>query len=337
MKKLTALLAAGLFASTMWAQTTVVPATNAPVTTTSKTTTTTATAPTMMESVNTTVNHAGSTVSTWTHKTVSEMQGDAGLAFESEYIFRGKKWGETSVQPTAMIGMPLADGTLYVKTFMNFPIDETPSYAVTVDGVSPQYSGNELDFSAGYKVNLPWMDKMFSVDAGYTYYYYPTGNLYGIDRANELYLGAMANVPLNPTVYAYYDWNREQVVVEGNISHSLDLGQHISAHGFYIDLGASVGGLWADKYAGDQLSANTENCWKNSYAYWGAMVGLRYMINRVADISLSFNYAGNNDGHGSFVSGVNGSGEGNGYYNLPANVGDHENLCWWGVQTRLKF
>lgn len=338
MKKLTALLAAGLFAGSVWAQSTV-PATSTTSSTTSTTATTStapATSPSMMDSVSTSVNQAGSSVSTWTHKAVSEMQGDAGVAFASEYTFRGKKWGQSSIQPTAMIATPVCDGTLYAKTFMNFPIDQKSSEAVFVDGKNPQNMGNELDFSLGYKINLPWMDKLFSVDAGYTYYYYPTGNLYGIDRANEIYLGAMANVILNPTLYAYYDWNREQFVIEANISYSFDLGEHMSANGFFVDLGATLGGLWADKYAGDQLVGGTAN-WKNSYAYWGAMAGLRYMINSVADISLTLNYAGNNDGSGAFVEGINTGLEGNGYYNLAANVGDHENLFWWGVQTRLKF
>ncbi|HQU08982.1 MAG TPA: hypothetical protein PLV25_03360, partial [Opitutales bacterium] len=227
------------------------------------------------------------------------------------------------------------DGTLYAKTFMNFPIDPNPSETVFVEGNNPVGQGNELDFSVGYKINLPWMDKMFSADAGYTYYYYPTGNLYGIDRANELYLGGMANVILNPMLYAYYDWNREQFVLEGNISYSFDLGEHFAANGFFVDLGATLGGLWADRYAGDQVAPDTAK-WKNSYGYWGLMAGLRYMINSVADISLTFNYAGNNDGKGAYTSG-GGQSDTYGSYYLPANVGNHENMCWWGVSTRLKF
>ena len=311
MKKLiTILLGAGLTAMT-FAQAT---ATN--------TSSTASTSTSMTSSIK---QHASDTTS-WINKKTDQFTGGMSIAYESEYIYRGKKWANNSVQPSFVLGHPLWLGTAYAKAWMNFPVEPKttsyPSGLLTDSSIFDEEAqpGTEVDFTGGYKIPLPMMEEMFSLDVGYTYYWYPSSNLYHQDYSNEIYTGLLANVLFNPAVYAYYDWNLEQFILEGSVFYKYDLS-NLGLHRFFFDASAKIGWLSSYSYRGnhrytsnpDYAGGWSEPKWENGYLYGQITAGLGYMINEKTELSLNVNYAFNTDGKGAF----------NG---LPANVGQHENF-----------
>jgi len=284
--------------------------------------------------------HASDTA-TWINNKADQFTGGMSIAGESSYIYRGKQWAHTSVQPSFVLGHPLWLGTAYAKAWMNFPVEPkgtlypsgllTDSSVFSLNGLNQARPGTEIDITVGYKFPLPMAEEMFSVDLGYTYYWFPSSNLYHQDYSNEMYLGLLANVLFNPALYGYYDWNRDQFVLEGSVFYKYDLG-NVGLHQFFLDASAKIGLLSSYSYRGNhRYTSNpayaggwSEPEWENGYFYGQITLALGYMINEKTEISLNVNYSANRDGKGNF-------------YGLPANIGQHEQFLWWGLQASYGF
>ncbi|OYV47868.1 MAG: hypothetical protein B7X06_02475 [Verrucomicrobia bacterium 21-51-4] len=260
-------------------------------------------------------------------ESASKIEGVADIDFNSEYIYRGKKEAQASMNPAMRAQMPVWMGSAYAGTWMNFP-------------VAQENVNNEIRFNTGYELPLtmlPVMSDVFTADLGYTYYWYlnnhlgmpNSGTYQPLSRSNEIYIGLLAKCIANPAAYLFYDFNLEQVVLEGSISHSFDLGELISANGFSLDLGARAGWLHANAYNGDLRPVDV-NKWHNSYGYAQGDIELAYALNEVAKVGVGFHVAGNTDGTGSFTST-----EGNQV--IPANTGNHTAFAWWSINTSYRF
>lgn len=312
-----------------------------------------------------------------------------GLGVTNEYVFRGKKWSQSALQPTLSADMSCGCGTAYAKFWANLPVNCGNEFGFAQPASTPAVAGNstltggtqnsEYQFTVGYRTplcmpcDLGCLDicgcglskANFTLDLGYTYYYYPCQATYynfsatstqstsplattagegtfGLGRANEFYIGLMADLCLNPSVYFYYDVNRSQYVVQGNLSHRFSLGQCLCCRGFdsfYLDLGAYAGWLSAEDYLGDQtrtsyntFAASTGNPsmgkWNNGYAYAGLTADLVCYLTECARATFGIGWATNNDQQ---------SGDNPFFGYIPQNLGCYENLLYWKLAVDLCY
>ncbi|WP_309386521.1 hypothetical protein [Cerasicoccus frondis] len=203
--------------------------------------------------------------------------------YESEYVFRSSKLAQESFQPSVDFGYSVLGGDLYAGIW-------------TMQPISAGYA-NEIDFYTGYA--YPVTD-IFTVDAGFTYYYYPDTGVGGLTRSREVFLGASADVLLSPAVYFYYDVDLEQTVFEFSIGYSLDLGEYASVEGLSLDTGAYLGFVDTQDVGG--LGGGLHN----GYTYGGITLDLVYALNENVSSSIGGRWSINNDGKGA---GVNVGGE----------------------------
>lgn len=234
--------------------------------------------------------------------------------FESEYVFRGKRFTQAAFQPSVEAGYAIGPGEAYAGVWTNLPINSN-----NVGGVS-QTQGKEIDLFLGYA--LPVSD-MLTVDTGFTYYWYPdAAGTGGVGRSREVYVGLQGDVLLDPAVYVYYDFDLSQVVVEGSIGYSLPLSDYVGLP-LSLDTIAYVGYLHAEAYNGNQRNPG-ENRWKNGFVYAGAASDLVYSISENLTFSIGVRLAGNNDGT---AGGPNGG--------SPQLGG--ETKLWWGSSLVFAF
>lgn len=71
---------------------------------------------------------------------------------------------------------------------------------------------------------------------------------------NEFYVGLMADVLLNPSIYAKYDITQRKLNLEGTVRYTLDLG-NFGVNGLAVDLGAKLGYCHNKKPLGISRSA----------------------------------------------------------------------------------
>tara|TARA_B100000965_G_scaffold406360_1_gene444890 strand:- start:6809 stop:7819 length:1011 start_codon:yes stop_codon:yes gene_type:complete len=282
---------------------------------------------------------------------IGELSAVGDFRVASEDVFRGKKLAGFAVQPMVKLGYPVWEGELYGSTFFSLPVDEGPASlggpsvgggANLDNAVFGASNRDRADFTFGY--NMPVTD-MFSIDFGYTYHWYIQHNVWGVDRSNEIYLGATANVMLDPTAYIYYDWDLEQFVFQADVSYSFNLTQYtgdFGVGGLSLDLGAYVGWLFADAYNSDRRPVNGAGNpfgatagtkapkWENGYTYGGLKADLVFALNDVAKASFGMHWAANNDGK----DGLHQAGSAT---FVPANQGNHESMLWWEAAVTFSF
>lgn len=288
------------------------------------------------------------------HVDIGELSAVGDFRVASEDVYRGKKLAGFAVQPMLKLGYPVWEGELYTSMFFSLPVNEGPASiggAATngnLDGLWGTSNRDRADFTFGY--SMPVTD-MLSIDFGYTYHWYIQHNVYGVDRSNEIYLGATADVILDPSLYLYHDWDLEQFVAQFDVSYSFDLTQYTSdwgVGGTSIELGAHLGWLSADDYtAGQRLpvaapglaAGDLINKWINGYIYGGVKADIVFALNDVAKASIGMRWAGNNDGkdgiHPNAAAIAVAPGIASNY--VPANQGQHESMFWWEAAVTFSF
>lgn len=266
---------------------------------------------------------------------IGELSAVGDFRVASEDVYRGKKLAGFAVQPMLKMGYPVWEGELYTSMFFSLPVNEGPVSGTNLDAFWGTSNRDRADFTFGY--SMPVTD-MFSIDFGYTYHWYIQHNVYGVDRSNEIYLGATADVILDPSLYLYYDWDLEQFVAQFDVSYSFDLTQYTSdwgVGGTSIDLGAHVGWLSADDYTAGQRGpvggVDTLKKWSNGYTYGGLKADLVFALNDVAKASIGMRWEANNDGK----DGLHAIGGSTNF--IPANQGNHESMFWWEAAVTFSF
>lgn len=241
--------------------------------------------------------------------------------FESEYVFRGKRNTQSAFQPSVEVGYNIGGGTAYAGVWTNLPVKSDNAIV----------QGNEVDFYIGYA--FPVTD-VFTVDGGFTYYWYPdsvgagiggigVGGAKGYSQSREIYIGVQADVMLSPAVYFYYDFDLEQIVIEGSIGYSLDLAEWTNVNGLSLDAAGYVGWLHADAYNGSQRNGVAK--WKNGYGYIGGSIDLVYAFSENLAVSVGARLTGNNDG----TSGAN-------TFTGSPQLG-RESKLWWGTSVVFAY
>ena len=209
----------------------------------------------------------------------AELSVSTGVDFVSQYVFRGVSLADDAVQP-------------YVEASIgNFTVGGWFSTAI---GANSIFAGDEFDLYAGYSVPL---DSSISLDLGATYYHYPQGGDFfeTADGAAGTYEVSAAvgfgDVPLAPSVTAYYDFTLEAFTLEGGVGHSVEIGGAQS-----LDLGLTVGLVDGDgfSYEYGQASAAVSHAFTDDVA---AYVGANFALN--SEDVLDFDSILNGDPKGS--------------------------------------
>ena len=148
----------------------------------------------------------------------SDLSVTVDVTYVSDYVFRGAKLGDASIQPS----VEAAYADFYAGAWHTSEISHN-------DGAT------ETDFYAGYGYKLN--DKI-KLDAGATAYTYNGG---GNNDTIEGYVGVSVDVLLSPSVYGYYDFDLDVATVEDSIGYSIP----VDAIKASIDLSAKVGNVSA--------------------------------------------------------------------------------------------
>jgi len=230
-------------------------------------------------------------------QSMQDLSVSSTFAFESEYVFRGAELGDKSIQPGVEFGLPVMDGDLYAGVWAS----------QALEGGTEEY-----DVYVGWSTALT---DMFSIDAGVTFYMYPeTGNT--VDDTKELYVGVSADVMFSPAVYAYYDLDLEQFVVELSAGYDFDLEEQFGLTATTLALGGYIGMVDSGDLNGGQAATEVEN----GYSYGGATADVIYAFSDNVEFAAGVRYAANNDD----ATGPIGS------------LGSEENF-WYGVSVSLSY
>ncbi len=280
------------------------------------------------------------TVSARAQSPLGDLSGSGQVAYESQYVFRGKKLANSSIQPKGEIGLQVgADGNAYVGGWSNEPLSRRRN-------VGGPDQTNEIDIFGGFIYSVPTMP--VKVDVGDIYYWYPeSGNtqIYGlpgssrVTRTDEAYIGftydtsntmksVLQGVNLNPSVYYYHDLMLDSNVVEVSVTTLWDLSSAIGVTG--LSLTPTVVGGWyeANRSFGDQFNTNIignpHGNWRNGYLYWKAGFELDYKIGDNCYLFGEANYEGNNDGKIGGYAGTN------------PQLGGTPNSVWFGAGLKFR-
>ncbi len=211
----------------------------------------------------------------------AELSVSTGVDFTSQYVFRGVSLADDAVQP-------------YVEaSYGDFTVGGWFSTGI---GANSIFAGDEFDLYVGYSVPL---DSSISLDLGATYYHYPQGGDFfeTKDGAAGTYEVSAAvgfgDVPLSPTVAAYYDLTLEAFTLEGGVGHSVEIGEAQS-----LDLGLTVGVVDGDgfSYEWGTASAAVSHAFSDDVS---AYIGANFALN--SEDVLDFDSAINGDPKGSML------------------------------------
>ena len=134
----------------------------------------------------------------------------------TEYVFRGVTLAGEAIQPSVEASF----GNLTAGVWSSFAIGE-----------EKEVFADEIDFY----INSRWeLTEFASGELGATLYHFPDlGGLFdvGVDEDDastvEVYGGLDFDVPFSPTISGYYDFNLKTVTVEGSLTYSLSLIDHV--------------------------------------------------------------------------------------------------------------
>jgi len=263
---------------------------------------------------------------------MGNLTGTGAIAYESQYVFRGKKIADSSMQPKAEVGMQLsANSNFYIGAWANEPVSRRSGTG------SAQFQQDEMDLYAGVYYDLPGN---VAVDVGDTYYWYPeaggssvaTPQGVPLDRSDEAYIGFIYNTVsflgynFNPAVYYYHDMNKDSNVVEISARYTWDLTPIVGFSG--LSLQPHIYGGWdhTNREYGDQVTPGTTGNWRNGYLYYGASFDLNYMISPYCYLFGNANFAGNTDGKTGGPAAIGGN----------PQLGGSERSAWFGAGLKFR-
>lgn len=209
------------------------------------------------------------------------LHASASVGFESQYVFRGEKIDNYSIQPQVELMYPIAGFDITAGAWYNAPL-----YGSKYGDIS------ELDLyaDAAYKFDA------FTVKAGYIYYWDTSGvpaNAYastmevygGVSMDTSSYIG----YNINPSVFYFYDWILKQQTVELSFSYEFPVGELL--------MGWSRLTLPVGIYGGYVSSGNKNKDGQGiSYFYYGAQADLAYQLTDYCVISGGVRWSQRNGG-----------------------------------------
>ncbi|MBC8040469.1 MAG: hypothetical protein H7Y06_08005 [Opitutaceae bacterium] len=182
----------------------------------------------------------------------SELAVTLDITYVSDYVFRGVKLADASIQPS----IEAAYGDFYAGVWYSDATSQTNATALF---------DSEADLYAGYNLSI---NETFSADLGVTRYTYNGGSQFD---STEAFVGLKANVLLSPSVYYYYDFDLEVSSYIGSVGYSLP----VEKVGLSLDFSATYGYI--------QVPAT-------DYSYWGVGVAVPYKLSETAKLTGAVNY-----------------------------------------------
>ena len=226
----------------------------------------------------------------------------ADLPFESEYVYRGSKRAQKSFQPSIEAFTPIYQGELYTGIWTNLPIESSSSMVAT-----------EVDPYMGYAFIF---QDIYNVDFGFTYYWYTRNSALRINRTREIYLGISVDWTLDPSIFAYYDFDLHQWTLEGSMAYSYDLEERFNIKNVTLDSIGQLGFVHTGHVKTIGFSKKS-----NGYVYTQFSSDLTYHVNPFSSLSLGVRLSANTDKKKD-----------------PANfLGRHPVCMWWGVKASFGF
>ncbi len=275
-----------------------------------------------------------------TQTPLGSLTGSGAVAYESQYVFRGKKIADSSIQPRGEIGlMPggSPNTNIYLGAWSNQPVSRRTG------GAGPDQS-DEIDVYGGLFYNLPSASNSskFSIDVGDMYYWYPEAGgaslptKFGshVSRSDEAYAGLVwsqvapwintADNPLKISAYYYHDFILSSDTAELAAETTFNLAGLVGINNFTLKPRVVGGWTSATKAWGDQLPAGIAN-WHNGYKYWGASIELAYKLSEGSFLFGDLSYAGNDDGKTGAPALIGGN----------PQLGGTPNSVWFGAGLRF--
>jgi hypothetical protein len=164
---------------------------------------------------------------------VPPLSVDTSLGFRTEHVERGAKLGQQVITTEEEISVsPFENGDLYLGSRSVFPIQNQRFKKHTL------YLGASGVFG-----------DVCTLDARFTHHLYRNRYRWYGDvshdpvakrRSEEISIGVLADVLLNPSLYCFYDFTWRRFCLEGGIHHTCDLAQ-AGIQGFAIDALAKIG------------------------------------------------------------------------------------------------
>jgi uncharacterized protein (TIGR02001 family) len=179
------------------------------------------------------------------------------VTYVTDYIFRGARLAEASVQPSFELGYAGAYAGIW--------------HSDAVSNSAPDAFDSETDLYLGYGFDV---SDTISLDALVTRYTYSGGS--EID-STEIGLGASVDVLLTPTVYAYYDFDYDAFTIEGSVGYSFP----VESANLSIDLSGKFGHVSRDD--------------AKDYSYFVAGVAVPYALAENATLSVGLDYIYNTE------------------------------------------
>ena len=176
--------------------------------------------------------------------------------FETKYLFRGLVLGEDAVHPS----IELSYSDFYAGIWGNAALGKKDSYP----------DNQEWDFYAGKNFKV---SDTTSLDAGFTYYYYP--EVHSDNDTHEGYIGINWDVSgFTPAVYAYYDFTLDAFTLQGSVGTSVPLEELGSS----LDLTASLGRVDGDGF---------------DYVYWSVGASVPFKLSDSSTLTVGATFASN--------------------------------------------
>ena len=190
-------------------------------------------------------------------------------AYESEYIFRGIQFSEDSFQPS----LDVAYGAFYLGAWAALPV-----------GDGAVNFGDEIDIYGGYGFDV---SDFVSMDVGVTYYTFPDAQDGFFDTLDEEdgtgantvepFVGFAFGVPLDPSLYVYYDFMFDTVTLQGDAGYSFPMTEEAS-----FDVGAYVGHVFDDDDDAD-------------YTYYGISADVSYAFTDATSGAVGGRWGGSSE------------------------------------------
>lgn len=237
------------------------------------------------------------------------------IIYESEYVHRGRKLGQTIFSTTTDCSYPIAKGSIHFGLRSRTELENSRTSGTTLQNILGE------QFEASFDTFVPYIryehnsSETFSATIGYMHYYYPKMHLLnesfyrashntmkvGLkDHTNEIFISAWANVIFRPTICMFYNFDCKEFLIMGHLFLKYDLDK-IGLANSYILVDTYLGFDHANKPYGIE--------WKNKFwyknPYWGTINGqkgyiyggiktnLVYSINEHAKIKTGINFEAN--------------------------------------------
>jgi uncharacterized protein (TIGR02001 family) len=192
----------------------------------------------------------------------SALSVTADISYVTDYVFRAVRASTDSIQPS----VEATYGDIYAGVWNSNDLNS--------DGVS------ETDLYAGY--NLKVSDSL-SLDVGVTRFLYEGQST---NDTTEVFVGTSFKGAVTPSIYYYYDLDREVNTFEASLGYSLP----IDAIKASLDLTGKLGYV---NRQGDLKGyvATTEN----DYTYFSAGAAIPYKLSDTATLTVGVEYVYNNE------------------------------------------